>query len=246
MNNIEEVNISSISDLINDLKKTSTHFWFRGQSCKNWDLLPSAYRNNLLLESQRLNHFRLKAPAFYDKCPKTKEYSKWLSLMQHYGLPTRLLDWTESPLIALFFALEMHDELNTPIVWTLDAGKLNSEMGIAMGQILFLENEEINNKLSKESFEIKENTFKQILAVTPVYEHKRLDIQHSQFTIHGTIEPLNKLENAYKFLKKYVIDNSYISELKSELTILDIRRSKIFPDLENLSKELREMKVIKT
>lgn len=241
MSYMEEINISSILDLVNDLKKTSSHFWFRGQSNKNWDLIPSAYRSDSILESQRLNHFRLKAPAFYNKCPNTKEYSKWLSLMQHYGLPTRLLDWTESPLVALFFALKMDDELNTPIIWALDAGKLNSEMGIDMGQILFLENEEINNKLSKESFESKENTFKQILAVTPVYEHNRLDIQHSQFTIHGTTEPLNKLENAHKFLRKYIIDDSCVDELKNELAILDIRRSKIFPDLDNLSKELREL-----
>jgi hypothetical protein len=242
MSNIQEIYINSIFDLINDLKTIDTKLWFRGQNNIDWHLLPSAYRRDSILESQTLNHFRLKAPAFYSACPDVYEYAKWLSLMQHHGLPTRLLDWSESPLIAIFFALNSK-ELNNPFIWALDAGSLNEEMNDGDNRILFLESKEISNTLCKEAFELTKNTCEKILAVTPRYIHERLDRQHSQFTIHGSFTALNKLSISNKFLKKYIINTSSINNMRNELSILDIRQSKLFPDLDNLANELKQLVV---
>jgi hypothetical protein len=86
-------------------------YWFRGVSKPYNDLTPGAFREphggfQGSFESTYLDEFRRIAPSLSDNLPQRDEYLEWLFLAQHHGLPTRLLDWTESPLIALYFAVE--------------------------------------------------------------------------------------------------------------------------------------------
>jgi FRG domain len=68
--------------------------------------------------------FRMKAPTFTPSdTPGRDETDQWLFLAQHVGLPTRLLDWTESSLVGLYFALQY----SKPVVWMLDPFALNRE-----------------------------------------------------------------------------------------------------------------------
>ena len=69
--------------------------------------------------------FRMKAPSFgLSQVPDRKSTDQWLFLARHLGLPTRLLDWTENALLALYFAIHA-DESDEPIVWMLDPFALN-------------------------------------------------------------------------------------------------------------------------
>jgi hypothetical protein len=105
--------------------------WFRGQD-RDDGPLPKLFRAPGYDEFQLTRLFRERAGAF-GNAPETDRLDKWLFLMQHYGAATRLLDWTESPLIALYFALKQHSLLPTdlkpvklPTVWALNPLTLNA------------------------------------------------------------------------------------------------------------------------
>ena len=76
-------------------RNATLNVWFRGQGDVTWPLKPSLYRGKFRpeLEREMLRDFRAHAA----------EYVDWLFLAQHHGIPTRILDWTENPLVGLYF-----------------------------------------------------------------------------------------------------------------------------------------------
>ena len=111
---------------------------FRGQSQCDWRLetsleravvryregepdgsYPVSHPNKF--EPQLLQDFQRRANYYIPDVPADGERLEWLALMQHYGVPTRLLDWTISPYVALYFALEKSVLNSDCAVWVVDS-----------------------------------------------------------------------------------------------------------------------------
>jgi hypothetical protein len=139
--------ITSVIDFIqqikNDLDKDSrlkwhpqTKPWFRGESPKPKDprLCPkiakyAPVQKTFNIENYFMQTFRQKAEGMAN-VPAFGETNKWLFLAQHYGVPTRLLDWTESAFAALYFAINNIEKGNpfneTPYVFMLNSHEINT------------------------------------------------------------------------------------------------------------------------
>jgi len=134
VNNLAEYLIA-----IDEIKKEfGTHyFWYRGVSKDKYELLPTLYRQNILnkrkegaedvLEIERTVFLDFKSKSFPYLDNGIEDMGIY-QIMRHYGAPTRLLDWTESALIALFFAIYEIDKCDNPCVWIIDPLHFNNGM----------------------------------------------------------------------------------------------------------------------
>ena len=105
--------VRNINDLMSAAEQAIGQFtepWWRGHGRSDWTLVPSVYRlqstwNEIRFEQNILGRFVQRARTRHSPCPPDGDFAAWLYLAQHYRLPTRILDWTESILIAAFFAV---------------------------------------------------------------------------------------------------------------------------------------------
>ena len=133
----DDFKISSWKDFI-DLTSMieKRNFWvFRGHSDWNWDLKTTieraaedlGIRFDMLpkLEQGMIHKFKRQYAHFSQDKPEDDDYIEWLSIMQHYGSPTRLLDFTYSIYVALFFAVENSRVDQDGAIWGIDSNWLN-------------------------------------------------------------------------------------------------------------------------
>jgi hypothetical protein len=157
--------------------------------------------------------------------------------MQHYRLPTRLLDWTESPIVALYFAVANGKrDGQDGALWALDPFLLN-EIVTKTG-ILPIKHSQ-TARLVAQVYSKAVPDDEAVVALAPDEIDIRMLVQLSGMTIHGSPKPLEDRKYSDRILRKFVVEKSAKLELRTELKRLGIRERNLFPDLEHLSADLK-------
>ncbi|MGV6491907.1 FRG domain-containing protein [Stenotrophomonas rhizophila] len=207
--------------------------WYRGQRKHEWSLLPGyTRRNQPPPEATLLKRFKQSAAMLIGTQPSNS--FDWMFLMQHYGVPTRLLDWTESPLIALYFAVESADADDTSALWSLRPSELNKNANIdnqeEIGFVPSFEDDELKG-YSVES--LAQTRRIQLLPVATIAtrNNSRIQAQLGVFTIHHHINtPIEEVGDG-RHCSRYLILPDNRATILEELNLLGINRFQLFPEL---------------
>jgi FRG domain len=217
--------------------------WFRGHAKESWSLVPGVYRPpySLVDEDSYRHEFQLRAYPFLSEATYQPSSDwDWYFLMQHHGLPTRLLDWTESALVSLYFAVERRTPNAPGAVWILDPWWLNAriaEIGELVGGCY-------HPSIQRYIWPVwgnRDQLPNMPAAFEPPHNSKRLAAQRGKFTVHGSSRAsLEACESLKPRLVKIVIPASAKDKIRRQLAMAGITEGVIFPDLGGLSREVKE------
>jgi hypothetical protein len=173
-------------------------------------------------EQTLFNSFKRQARIYTKEVPNNDW--EWLAFGQHYGLPTRLLDWTKNPLAALYFAIRDTSTQNDAWVYVMEFGSL------AKGHEYMID---ISNPPSKSPLEYKCNFNRYI----PSISDARMAAQQSVFTINE--DPFNLISDMKDVEdKKIAINPSSKKKIRKQLQRLGVNQSSLFPDIVGLAQNL--------
>lgn len=228
--------------------------WFRGQTNSSWSLRPTMYRQPPRsrpirnIEDEIRQEFAVRAPSLGTERPQNSW--EWYFLMQHCGAPTRLLDWTESALIGLFFAVrgKVGAKEDDAAVWILEPWKLNrfaakQDEVIAPGAdsgMVAKHADRYKGWLPDRYSQPRALTEKFPVAVYPTHFSRRISSQRSCFTIHGSDEDgFDHLPSGFhQYLRKVIIPGAKAHEIETNLSVAGIDEVTIYPDLDGLGRWL--------
>lgn len=243
-----EYEVNSIPELIATLERDHKDYlgaiWFRGQASQRWPLLPGYLRLlNAPSESTLLKRFKQSAAMLLDRDPK--DTFDWLFLMQHYGLPTRLLDWSESPLVALYFAVEEHEKHQDfdAALWCLRPSDLNKKANIEDDHEEFFIPSFDDQELKNYSLESLANGPKRTrllpIATIATRNNTRIQAQLGVFTIHHLDEaPIESIGDSSHVIK-YIIPKNQRKLILDQLRLLGFSKFTMFPELSSIGENIK-------
>ncbi|MEO7931577.1 MAG: FRG domain-containing protein [Chthoniobacterales bacterium] len=259
-----QIDLLSPEDVISQLNELPNSYIFRGQASAHWNLESSLERllgdnwssvRARQFEDFALQRFRSKFHLYDGENIEPTSRLAWLSLMQHYGAPTRLIDFTESPFVALYFAMESISptELQTNkgssmAIFALDYSKMMD------ASIDFIKNNDAKFLESRESLQLKQDTvfddivdphsYKIAWATEPQRINKRLDRQSGCFLVSGDraskIEEIltSRIYNEIN-LTKFIIPFTLYDNLFALLRKMNLNSKSLYGDLQGLCKSIR-------
>jgi hypothetical protein len=246
-------NWKGLVDLDEEFKSmlaTDPDFFFRGQARADWQLVPSFLRvaeantldaeKSLWIEQKLLAEFRLGAHLYLPPAALPQDERDFVTLwmsMQHYGAPTRLLDWTESLYVATYFAVEKELECDGAI-WVIHPGSIRAALGL---DPKWPGNEEHLATFSREDAASVLHT------IRGKYQTDRMGAQQTVQSIspqilarHNTI-----IETVYPQqdprYRKIIVPRGLKVEFLSRLRRVNITGRALFPGIDGIGKSIAEL-----
>ena len=229
--------INSVSELLQYVERNCTagegSYLFRGQP-EDKPLLPMLGRDSLgwkipELEKDIINEFKRRSPPFLPDPTATSDW-RLLALAQHHGMATRLLDWTTSPLAALWFAVEKKPPVirerakRYGLVWVLHV--FDQDIVIGEGS---------SSPFSGERTQVFQ----------PPHIAKTIVAQEGWFTVHKFLPekekefiPLEKNKIYRQRVKKIKVPFGRFATLREQLDRCGVNAASLFPDLNGLCRYL--------
>lgn len=210
-----------LAELIDTLARQETNWIFRGEPTTTNELRPASGREgeqvgaegkleyDIEKERTALKRFRYDAQPYVSYTPNSD--LEWLAIAQHHGMATRLLDWTESLLVAAFFAVER-------------AGTDGAALIYGVSGLPILNPEDCDDPFAVD----------RVYIYRPAHIDARISAQRSVFTIHP--EPTQPFEDSG--LRKWAVSQAACRDLKRVLDSCAINYASLFPDLHGLARHV--------
>ncbi len=256
---MKNVRLETVDALIKTLCGLPNPYIFRGHADASW-LLQSTLERLIgakwnkeeadRYESYSLQKFKAKYHLYDRENVEPTSKLAWLSLMQHYGVPTRLIDFTESPFVALYFAIEAYDHQSGKdlAIIAINYTELmdKSVKFICEKDRTFIETRETVAGKQDEIFtEVVDRFSYDIAWVTePRQLNIRLDRQSGSFLLSGNrghriAEIVNSSVYSGCDFVQYVIPGSLYKSLYALLRKMNINSKSIYGDLQGLARSLK-------
>ena len=206
------------------------------------------------LERGLLREFKRKCHHYEMNVPEKDDIAEWLALMQHYGAPTRLLDWTYSFFVAVYFALENAEK--ECAVWALETKWIDDRIQKIFPIIAKMYLRKVDKIVKPGPFKkvfMRKHPKSLVYTLNPYRLNKRLVIQQGVFLCPGDVsKPFednlatvlpesNKHGKFFKFTIK--LDLTKRNEMLQQLHRMNMNRASLFPNLDGLASSLRTLLV---
>ena len=244
--NLVVINLGSWQEFLGIVSDGPYTQWaFRGHANADWRLWSTVSRE---LKNRRVHPehwlgqehrniwiFQRKASHYLDDIPKVTDTPRWLALMQHHGAPTRLIDFTWSPYVAAFFALESSTTdaavwaINAPLFGTFAFGPLSPEGNRPPSPCEFLRTVSVDSDRG-------------VAVGEPYFKNRRIIAQSGTFVLpYDITRPVDEvLAKKSNLIAKFVLQGTSLRKhALRELYRMNITEATLFPDLDGLARSLK-------
>jgi hypothetical protein len=251
--------LDEVHAIVTRMRESGSEPWFRGHAKESWPLTSSLHRSieDMIKESrqqiqstERRAMLREEFKSLYETFKadvwtllQPYERGEWSLVfhMQHHGIPTRLLDWTESFACAVYFAQDGRNAADDAAVFILDGTTLNTKSIHVEGQIALDDNMTADPRIKSHRWHpgyVAPTEDLGTIAVSPVLANRRMVAQRAAFTLCGdSFESLDKLYP--DAIRKIILPSSTYTAAEQFLDLVGAGPFGYFPDFDGIRRKYK-------